>query len=134
MKTTIEKIAVMQAYQDGKKIKQVDRKCSLNFIDICKKETEGIEWLEVDWDWVNYDYKIVEEPKQIPFDFSDAESLINRVFKHKNSGFPAVCTWVDDAILYLGPSEIDYKTLAKNWLIKNETLNEWLPCTKTVNN
>ncbi len=83
MKTTAEKIAVMQAYEEGKKIR-------------------------------------------IEFDFGTMVTFC--------SGYIGMCVWVDDAILYLGVVPIDYKELADNWLIWTGTLNEWLPCTKTVNN
>ncbi len=126
MKTTAEKIAVMQAYDEGKKIR-IDHYGAIQF---CLKSTHG----DLCWDWKDSDYEIVEEPKQVPFDFSDAISLISRVFKHKNSGYIGMCVWVEDAILYLGVVPIDYKELAGNWLIWNGALNEWLPCTKTVNN
>lgn len=128
MKTTAEKIAVMQAYEEGKKIRiEFDFGTMVTF---CIKSTHG----ELEWDWKKCKYEIVEEPKQVLFDFSDAISLISRVFKHKNSGYIGMCVWVDDAILYLGVVPIDYKELADNWLIWTGTLNEWLPCTKTVNN
>jgi len=126
MKTTAEKIAVMQAYESGKKIR-IDHYGDIQF---CLKSTHG----DLCWDWKDCDYNIVEESKQVPFDFSDAISLISRVFKHKNSGYIGMCVWVEDAILYLGVVPIDYKELAGNWLIWNGALNEWLPCTKTVNN
>lgn len=128
MKTTAEKIAVMQAYEKGKKIRiEFDFGTSVTF---CLKSTHG----DLCWDWKDSDYEIVEEPKQVPFDFSDAISLISRVFKHKNSGYIGMCVWVEDVILYLGVVPIEYQELADNWLILNGALNEWLPCTKTVNN
>lgn len=81
MKTTAEKIAVMQAYDEGKKIKtEFDFGTSTTFL---VKNVHG----ELEWDWKHCDYEIVEEPKQVPFDITDAENLINRTFKHKNSGF-----------------------------------------------
>lgn len=134
MKTTKEKIAIMQAYEEGKKIKQIHLRNVEPILSFCKKETEGIEWLEVDWDWVNYDYQIVEEPKQVPFDFTDGMSLVKRLFMRKDRPSVVVCTSVDDTFVCLATTEVEYSELAQKWLIYNETLNKWLPCTKTVNN
>lgn len=53
--TTEGKIAVMQAFVDGKKIK-------------ARLRSEE-KWFELDgipsWEWVLYDYAIVEEPKKV---------------------------------------------------------------------
>lgn len=61
MKTTEEKIAVMQAYADGKKIE------FHRYDDIVWKDV----WCEVKtpiWDWVLYDYRIKKEPTYRPYE------------------------------------------------------------------
>lgn len=54
MKTTKEKIEVMQAYADGKHIQFYNK-------------TRRDDWITTSdpvWDWVNYDYRIEPEPKK----------------------------------------------------------------------
>lgn len=77
MSSTKEKITVMQAYADGKLIEYR-----------IKPSYEWITYLgtgELSWDWWNNDYRIKQEPEYIPFDFTDAESLIGKVVKSKHS-------------------------------------------------
>jgi hypothetical protein len=53
MKTTKEKIAVMQAFEDGEKIEIREREC------------EDDEWMETPepcWNWFAYDYRVKQEP------------------------------------------------------------------------
>lgn len=63
MKSTEEKIEVMQAFLQGKRIR-------------VSQKGKG-EWtryaigIEPNWDWKKYDYKVEEEPQYVPFDFSD---------------------------------------------------------------
>ncbi len=68
------KIRVMQAFKEGKEIESYD--------------TNGFEIWNLDknptWNWYFYNYRIKQEPEYIPFDFSDAESLIGKVVKRKN--------------------------------------------------
>lgn len=64
-RTTKEKIEVMTAYEEGKKIELYDY------------DTE--EWRElkndVGWDWIHFDYRVKEEPKYRPY--KDTEEMIN---------------------------------------------------------
>lgn len=55
--TTEEKIAVMQAYVDGKKI-QVKACCVREWRDCI---------VAPDWDWVSYDYRVKPEEKYRPY-------------------------------------------------------------------
>ena len=49
MKTTKEKIAVMQAFEDGK---ETEKLVNVNWRDVVIDEP--------DWDWKNYDYRTKE--------------------------------------------------------------------------
>lgn len=56
MKTTKEKIAVMQAFVEGKKIQYTTPECNdWGFIDA------------PEWNWLAYDYRIAHEPKLRPW-------------------------------------------------------------------
>lgn len=82
MKTTQEKIAIMQAYEDGKKI------------EICGK-TEKV-WHNAilpDWNWAVCDYRIKQEPEYVPFTFEDAEFLIGKPVKHKKDSWVEIITY-----------------------------------------
>ena len=68
MKTIEEKIAVMQAYADGKKIEE---------------SYFGRSWTETTnpaWQWVNYDYRIKPEPKYRPY--KNADEFFAEAQKH----------------------------------------------------
>lgn len=69
MKTIEEKIAVMQAFKEGKKIecKRVDRDDSWD---------EGIP----SWNWYDFDYRVKVEPKYRPY--ANAEEFFEDVQKH----------------------------------------------------
>lgn len=62
MKTTQEKIEVMQAFLQGKQIE-----ISQNGQDDWEKYRTN----EPIWDWHKFDYKVEGELQYIPFDFSD---------------------------------------------------------------
>ena len=60
MKTTAEKIEVMQAWLDGKTIESYDE-------DIEHKDTYNIKshyCSEPKWNWLKYDYNVIKEIKQ----------------------------------------------------------------------
>lgn len=70
MKTTEEKIAVMQAYVDGKKIQRT-------------KLTIYQDWEDhpaPKWNWYYYDYRIKPEPKCRPY--ASAKECFDEVKKH----------------------------------------------------
>lgn len=66
-KTTKEKIAVMQAYEDGKTIQQ---------------DYHG-EWVDIDvpeWNWATSDYRVMPEPKLRPY--KDAAEFLQAQKEH----------------------------------------------------
>lgn len=66
MKTTKEKIEVMQAFEDGKKI------------EYYRYDSYDNAWFPTEnptWDWLNYDYRVKEEPKYRPYE--NTEEMIN---------------------------------------------------------
>ena len=75
--TTKEKIAVMQAFCDGKTI-QISMLDNNDWSNINKDSNP-------EWNWRNFKYRIKQEPEYILFDFSDAELLIGRTVKSKHS-------------------------------------------------
>lgn len=84
MKTTKEKIAIMQAYEDGKKI------------EVCGKiENVWYSTTSPDWNWANCDYRIKPEPEYVPFTFKDAEFLIGKAVRHKNNKWVELITYCD---------------------------------------
>lgn len=123
MKTLEEKIEVMQACLDGKTIEIFE---------------DGIwnDWKAnrqfPDFNWTDFDYRIKPENKQVPFDFSDVESLIGRRFKSINGDYYYIATRVDKNLMRFGELLYNYDEVAKYLLIWNNTLNSWEPCTKTV--
>ena len=108
MKTIQEKIAVMQAYVDGKEIETFD----------------GKVWHHVNipfWNWNDVDYRVKEEPEYVPFSFEDAEFLIGKVVKHKKDKWVEMLTWCSpDEVLNI-PYEI---------LLDNYTFIDGSPCGK----
>ena len=68
MKTISEKIMVMQAFEKGLKIEQV----SISDGNCFWESNESPSF-----DWEKYDYRIKEEPSLVPFDGSDAFSLLH---------------------------------------------------------
>jgi len=60
MKTTAEKIAVMQAYEDGKTI-QVSMRGFASGVTPCELSKKSVK--NPLWDWETYDYNIKKEPR-----------------------------------------------------------------------
>jgi hypothetical protein len=126
MKTLKEKIEVMQAALAGAEIQYKDR---------CEWYTATSPW----WDWENTDYRIKPENKQVPYDFSDAESLIGKKVKRLTRGQAiGIITSIyetvfsRDAHVIVFEERISFKELSEEYEIWNNTLNRWEPCTKTV--
>ena len=71
MKTTKEKIEIMQAYDRGEQI-QI-KGSNIDWIDI-------IDIVSPKWDWINYDYRVKPKPKYAPF--STAEQFLEAQEKH----------------------------------------------------
>lgn len=119
MKTLEQKIKVMQAALAGAEIEMV--------------ESEEFPWEDVakpDFNWSDYDYRIKPENKQVPYDFSDAESLIGRKIKGVEE-VSVITTVFKDGIIRSG-AILTFKYLSENFEIWNNTLNRWESCTKTV--
>ena len=90
MKTIQEKIAVMQAFAEGK---------TIEYSIISDKLEDWIITESPFWDWIRIDYRVKEEPKQpeyIPFTFEDAEFLIGKPVKHKKDSWVEVITYCNE--------------------------------------
>ena len=78
-------IAVMQAFKDGKTIEH--------------KSRDGDKWFEVStpsWNWWEYDYRVKEEPKYVPYE--NTEELIEDFCKRsgaKRSPMGEPFIWVE---------------------------------------
>ena len=81
MKTTKEKIEIMQAYDRGEQI-QI-KGSSIDWIDI-------IDIVSPKWDWINYDYRVKPKPKYVPFEtpdeFLEAQRVHGEVLEDKKNG------------------------------------------------
>lgn len=112
MKTIEEKIAVMQAYADGKTIE-------------CYGYSYLNNWTEVEnprWDWWNYDYRVKQEPKKPKYrPYKDAEECFKDVIKHggwiKDTKYGMYCT-IDRIgdIVYYGGLDCTYYYLLTNFI------------------
>lgn len=108
--TTAEKIAVMQAYIDGKKIE---------YYYGTSQWKECI--VEPSWDWSSCAYRIKPEPKYRPY--KDADECFKEVQKHEGwaketkSGLYFVCTSIKNCGYVLGGNTYkDYKELVNNYV------------------
>lgn len=113
MKTIEEKIAVMQAFAEGKEIEIYDKHTA--------KWTPAIN---PDFNWKGCDYRIKEEPEKpeyIPFSFEDAEQLIGKVVKSKDENWIEMITWCGNG----EASSIPYSTLLYDY-----TFLDGSPCGK----
>ena len=120
MKTLKEKIEVMQAALAGAKIETV--------------ELEKENWSVVHpfWNWMTFDYRVKPENKQVPYDFSDAENLIGRKFKNKQTSNIFLSTYINSTNIHFGSLSYTFSSMAEELEIWNNTLNRWESCTKTV--
>jgi len=125
MKTTAEKIAVMQAYEDGKKIQvDFDFGTSTTFV---VKTING----ELEWDWKYTLYSIVEEQQRVPFDYTDIQNLLWKKFKHKNDRYEEVfCVGANEVGVILPCKKVIYNELSEHWLKWNDLLKVWEECSK----
>ena len=106
MKTIEERIAVMQAFVDGKDIERFVENISGSF---------WIFDLTPSWNWYSFDYRVKEEPKEpkyIPFTFEDAEFLIGKVVKSKDENWVEMISWCGD----IATSVSNYKTLLSDYI------------------
>ena len=110
MKTLKEKIAVMQAFADGREI------------EYYYPSTE--KWYKTKdpvWDWNTNDYRVKESPEYIPFTFEDAEFLIGKAVKSRDEKWIEILTWASEN----GTSDITYETLLDEY-----TFLDGSPCGK----
>lgn len=115
MKTIEEKIAVMQAFAEGK---------TIEYSIISDKLEDWIITESPFWDWIRIDYRVKEEPKQpeyIPFTFEDAEFLIGKIVKSKNE------KWIE---MLICASENEISNSSYEFLLDCYTFLDGSPCGK----
>ena len=120
MKTLEEKIRIMSACLAGAKIEMT--------------ESKGFPWEDVatpDFNWSDYDYRIKPENKQVPYDFSDAESLIGRKLRREDGCISIISSVYHDEVTVFARRHL-FEYVSENFEIWNNTLNRWESCTKTV--
>ena len=110
MKIIEEKIAVMQAFADGKEIEVRNSKSTGYYL--CKEPL---------WDWSSSDYRIKTTPEYIPFTFEDAEFLIGKLVKSKNKNLVEKIIWCNST----STSASNYKALLSDF-----TFIDGSPCGK----
>lgn len=106
MKNTLKKIAVMQAFCEGKPIQMY-----YNSINKWEDYISG----EPLWDWRNQNYRIKQEPEYQPFDFNDAESLIGNIIRHKATKSLSVITNVNPKNVTSSGTVIHYDILLNKY-------------------
>ena len=120
MKTLEQKIKVMQAALAGAEIEMV--------------ESEEFPWEDVakpDFNWSDYAYRIKPENKQVPYDFSDAESLIGRKVKRGDQCISIISSVYNSEVAVFSTLH-SFVYISEYFEIWNNTLNRWESCTKTV--
>lgn len=110
MKTTKEKIAIMQAFEDGKKIELYS-----------KTDNVWYSATSPDWNWAICDYRIKPEHEYVPFTFEDAEFLIGKTVRCKSHDYVALIISVTKE----GTSVDDFKPLLEDF-----TFLDGSPCGK----
>jgi hypothetical protein len=124
MKTTKEKIAVMQAYEDGKTIEI--KHYGLDVVQERIKENDD----ELNWDWNKNDYSIKQESNQTLFSISDSEFLVGLKIRNPSVNISGICVEVREGGITLGKWDIDYHLLSTNCEYYDEKTNTWIPCIK----
>lgn len=105
MKTIEEKIAVMQAFADGKEI-EFTPNSSCGVWTSCK---------DPNWDWPMYDYRIKEKPKDhkyVPFSFEDAKLLIGKAIKEDVGAIYTILSIQNSGVVVIHPL---YKIVSYTW-------------------
>ena len=121
MKTLKERVEVMQAYLDGKTIQD----------NIDGNWTDWESGNDPQFNWSSYDYRIKPENKQVPYDFSDAESLIGRKVKRGDQCISIISSVYNSEVAVFSTLH-SFVYISEYFEIWNNTLNRWEPCTKTV--
>lgn len=125
MKTNQEKIAVMQAFEDGKKI-ELRRS---NWIEWQPASIKGLPA----WNWEDYDYRIAPESKLRPW--KPEEVPVGAIMKGKHS---TGCSLIlgNGAIDNLGIAYVAsgglqralYDVVCYNFVHSTDQGKTWLPC------
>lgn len=127
MKTTKEKIKVMQAFVDGKKIEHMMVPHDLY---------AGGPWgptgdlpYEPLWDWVNYDYRIANKPKLRPW--KPEEVPVLAMLRPKGAaGFrrDTICSVTPDGYIYIGNGYIELTKVVDTLEHSTDGGKTWQPC------
>ena len=112
MKTIEEKIAVMQAFADGKEIEFTE-----NYL-ADKKWNYTRDPL---WNWSGTDYRVKPAHEYVPFTFEDAEQLTGKVVRSKNENWVEMIIWCSNA----GTSVDKYEDILSDY-----TFIDGSPCGK----
>lgn len=118
MKTNIEKIAVMQAFVDGKRI---------------ESSRHGEIWDEIKnpcWNWQEYDYRVVREPKLRPW--KPEEVPVGALYKCAG-GVSVILASHDNKMFFTNSrGEITYNILDhaafRGGLFSTDGGKTWQPC------
>lgn len=112
------------AFYQGKKIEVIIKKW---------KDDLWSETKEPMFNWSECDYRIAEEPKRIPFDGSDAFSLMNKIFRTKNDHSNLrVSVGADDYNVMFHDMNVDFVELEKYWEKYNTLTETFEPCNKVA--
>lgn len=102
------------------------------------KNGENVEYKDTTGEWsTSYapaflpemEYRVKPKQEYVPFDFSDAESLIGRIVKFKNGRIIGIVTAVDEFYSFIGNTPIKY-----DYLFDNYTCMDGTPCGKLKQN
>lgn len=129
MKTTKEKIEVMTAYEEGKKIKCIDRRdAKVEYI------FDNSNDRELDWNWISYDYQVYEEPKCRPY--KDIDELF-KDWAEKTHNIPANMEKYVRPLIWIKAKIDGTERLIADYDRKNEHLksaNNWISLEYLFNN
>ena len=114
--TTQEMIAVLSAFEQGKKIECIDK---------YMKD----EWEEVNnpsWNFRDYNYRIVEEPEYVPYDGTQEGTLVGKIVISKSTSKIKMITGEDklseEYNVMIGDNEWEsYEYLNKYYKFLDET-------------
>ena len=79
------------------------------------------------FNFYKYDYRVKPTPEFIPFDFSDAEFLIDKVIKYKDGTQIQKIIQLNKDYVFAGVGQMDY-----NWLLEKYTFLDGSPCGKII--
>jgi len=120
----IRKAEIEKAYHNGAR---------LVFSEIGENVYKDYDGSHGNFAWGFYDYKIKEEPKRIPFDGSNAFSLMNKIFRTKNDHSNLrVGVGTDDYNVMFHDMNVDFVELEKYWEKYNTLTETFEPCNKVA--